>query len=139
MDPVNAAILEQNIAKLESVILKDEPFDHSAYPHAEPLRRSFSDLREHPAHQWGVLIPIYRDDDRYEANALAAWEAAMPTWQHIPVDATRLITWAGAIHCILMEVGWRACTSSVNTGEDLLRLQLFSAHHASLSSEPTPS
>ena len=54
VDPVNAAILEQKIS-LSRVRHSQgwKPFDHSAYPHAEPLRRSFSDLREHPAHQWG--------------------------------------------------------------------------------------
>ena len=106
VDPVNAAILEQNIAKLESVILKDGSrltIQRIPMPsHSDGHFRTYVNTQLIN----GVnLIPIYRDDDRYEANALAAWEAAMPTWQHIPVDATELITWAGAIHCILMEVG----------------------------------
>ena len=83
------------------------------------------------------LIPIYRDDDRYEANALAAWEAAMPTWQHIPVDATELLLgWGNPLHPDGSGQGSVHLFSQ--PGEDLLRLQLFSATMASLSSEPAP-
>ena len=50
------------------------------------------------------MIPVYSDDDRYEAEALRIWKQVLPSYRHVPIDSTELITWAGAIHCILMEV-----------------------------------
>ncbi len=50
------------------------------------------------------MIPVYDDDTTYEAQALGIWQNVMPTWTHVTIDATQLITWSGAVHCILMEV-----------------------------------
>ena len=50
------------------------------------------------------LVPVYTDTTTYEAEALAIWEQVMPGWSHVPLDATDIIQWSGAIHCILMEV-----------------------------------
>ncbi len=50
------------------------------------------------------LVPVYTDDTAFEDEAMAVWEAAMPTWDHVKIDSTELITWAGAVHCITMTV-----------------------------------
>jgi agmatine/peptidylarginine deiminase len=50
------------------------------------------------------LVPVYTNDKTYESQAMTIWQQVLPTWSHVKIDATELITWSGAVHCILMEV-----------------------------------
>ena len=47
-----------------------------------------------------VFVPVYADDRRYEARALALIGAAYPGRRVEPLDATELIQWSGALHCL---------------------------------------
>jgi agmatine/peptidylarginine deiminase len=51
-----------------------------------------------------VLVPIYYDDRRYEGPAISAFEQAYPNKTIVPIDATNIIQWSGAIHCVTMTV-----------------------------------
>lgn len=46
-----------------------------------------------------VLFPIYRDDARYEAEAMRVFELAYPDRRVIPIDTTDMIHRMGGIHC----------------------------------------
>ena len=52
-----------------------------------------------------VLLPQYDNiPASYSANALAAWQAALPGHQIIQVDCDAIVTAAGVMHCIVMHV-----------------------------------
>lgn len=48
------------------------------------------------------FVPVYSINQDLQAQAIAVWQQAMPTWDHIPVLSDTVITWAGATHCITM-------------------------------------
>ena len=105
IDAVNADILDNNAAILSNVTLADGS-GLQVVRMAMPTHSDYN-FRTYVNTQFinGVnLVPVYQNDQRFEQEALQQWQSAMPTWQHVPVDATELITWAGAVHCILMEV-----------------------------------
>ena len=105
IDSVNADILDNNAAILNNVTLMD---GSSLNVVRMPMpANSDNNFRTYVNSQFinGVnLIPVYRNDDRFQDEALAIWQQVMPDWSHVDIDATELITWAGAVHCILMEV-----------------------------------
>jgi len=51
-----------------------------------------------------VLVPVYDEDNRFEAEALDVYEAAYPGRTIVPIDSDEIIYWAGAIHCVTMTV-----------------------------------
>ena len=51
-----------------------------------------------------VFVPVYMDDRRFEADALRVFRAAYPGRRIVPIDATDLIEWSGAVHCITLTV-----------------------------------
>ena len=105
IDSVNADILDNNAAILNNVTLMD---GSSLNVVRMPMpANSDNNFRTYVNSQFinGVnLIPVYRNDDRFQDEAMAIWQQVMPDWSHVDIDATELITWAGAVHCILMEV-----------------------------------
>jgi len=104
-DSTNAAVLEDNADILSAVVLPDGGgLDIVRMPMPS---NGDGNYRTYVNSQFinGVnLVPVYADDTQFEAQALSIWQQTMPTWQHVPIDASELITWAGAIHCICMEV-----------------------------------
>jgi agmatine/peptidylarginine deiminase len=51
-----------------------------------------------------VFIPFFSGYATENAQALAVFQAAFPGKTIVPVDCTSIITFAGAIHCIVMQV-----------------------------------
>jgi agmatine deiminase len=51
-----------------------------------------------------VFVPVYSDDRRHEAEALRVFADAYPGRRIVPIDATDLIQWSGAVHCITLTV-----------------------------------
>jgi len=104
-DPTNYAVLERNARTLSNVTLTD---GRRLRVVRMPMpTNSDYNFRTYVNSQFinGVnLVPVYSDDDRFEGEAMAIWRRTMPNWRHVAVDSTELITWGGAIHCILMEV-----------------------------------
>lgn len=105
-DPTNAATLNANASILDAVVLAGgQSLNVVRIP--MPSNSGQNVWRTYANTQFinGVnMIPTYSDDNTYEAQALAIWQNLLPTWQHVTIDSTELITWSGAIHCILMEV-----------------------------------
>jgi len=52
-----------------------------------------------------VLVPVYSDDKRDESQALSVFKKAYPGYTIVPIDSTKIIQWAGAIHCVTMTLG----------------------------------
>ena len=52
-----------------------------------------------------VLVPVYQQDRSSRARALEVFREAYPGRTVLPIDATELIRWSGAIHCITMTIG----------------------------------
>jgi agmatine/peptidylarginine deiminase len=51
-----------------------------------------------------VFVPEYTGYPTENAQAMAVYEAAFPDSQVIPVDCSDIIQFAGAIHCVVMQV-----------------------------------
>lgn len=51
-----------------------------------------------------VFVPVYGDDRRHEEEALRVFADAYPDRRIVPIDATDLIQWSGAVHCITLTV-----------------------------------
>lgn len=52
-----------------------------------------------------VLVPVYAEDRRGEASALATFADAYPGREIVPIGADGIIQMAGAIHCVTMTLG----------------------------------
>ena len=50
------------------------------------------------------LWPMYSDDKDIEADALAAWQAAMPEWEHIGILSDTIALYSGAVHCVTRNI-----------------------------------
>jgi agmatine/peptidylarginine deiminase len=46
------------------------------------------------------LWPMYSVDKDIEADAAAVWEAAMPTFTHVPINSDEISLLSGAVHCV---------------------------------------
>ena len=96
-DPYNAQLLDETAAELE-----DDGFVVTRIPmptHADGAFRSYTNSL---ALDGAVLVPVYADDRRYEQEALQLFQASYPGRTIVPVDATDVIQWSGAVHCVTM-------------------------------------
>ncbi len=104
----NSARLERNAEKLASLALRD----------GRPLRVVRIPMppggdKVHPSYTNALLtngsaiVPIYPAFPELDADALNAFEEALPAGYNIRVvDATRVIQWGGAVHCTTMQLGF---------------------------------
>ena len=53
-----------------------------------------------------VLVPVYRDDTRYQEEALRIFQTAYPERSIVPIDATEVIRVGGAIHCVTQTIAY---------------------------------
>lgn len=51
-----------------------------------------------------VLVPVYKEDKRYEKEALKVFQTAYPDRTIFPVDSSEIIRLNGAIHCVTMTI-----------------------------------
>lgn len=105
-DHGNHLLLEQNAQILSAAVLADGgTLKISRMPMPNNNGRQVWRTYVNSLFVNGVnLVPVYNDERSREAAAMAAWKSAMPTWKHVSIDATDLIHWAGAVHCITMTV-----------------------------------
>ena len=105
VDSVNAEILETNAQILSNFTFADgSKLNIVRLPMPTHSDYNFRTYVNSQMINGVNMIPIYQDDTRFEQAALNAWRQALPSWEHVAVDATDIITWAGAVHCILMEI-----------------------------------
>ena len=104
-DAANKALMDQNAAIYDGVVLAGG--GSLDVVRMQMPSNADGNFRTYINSQFinGVnMVPTYTNDKGYESAAMALWNEVMPTWSHVALDATELITWAGAIHCVLMEV-----------------------------------
>lgn len=97
-DATNAARLDRAAAMLQAdgftVRRVGMPFNSS--------RSVFRSYTNALAVNGKVLVPVYDEDTRFEAAALAVFKQAYPDRQIVPINSDSIIQWAGAIHCVTM-------------------------------------
>jgi agmatine/peptidylarginine deiminase len=99
-DSVNAQRLDAAAARLA-----DAGFQVTRIPMPSNDGRSvFRSYTNGLAVNDSVLVPVYDEDLRYEATALAILEDAYPGREIIPIDSDEIIHWAGAVHCVTMTI-----------------------------------
>jgi len=50
-----------------------------------------------------VLVPIY--EEQYDTTALNIWQNALPGHEIVGIDCNKIISYSGALHCIIKEIG----------------------------------
>jgi len=100
-DPVNAQRLDVAAKQLE-----DAGFLVRRIPMPMNTDGNFRSYTNALAVNQSVLVPVYRDDTRYQDDALAVFQAAYPDRKIVPIDATEIIRWAGAIHCVTQTIAY---------------------------------
>lgn len=99
-DPVNAELLDRAAAQLSRAGFRvrrlpmppDDDQVFRTYVNATPVNDA-------------VLVPVYMDTNKGEAEALAAWAAAYPGREIIPIASSELIELEGAVHCATLSIG----------------------------------
>lgn len=100
-DPINAPRVDE-----AARMLKSAGFKVRRIPMPTNVDGAFRSYTNSLAVDDAVLVPVYSDDTRYEAQALKVFAQAYPGRKIIPVDSTEIIQWAGAVHCVTMTVGY---------------------------------
>jgi agmatine deiminase len=105
-DSANRILLDQNAQILSQVTLTDgRPLNVVRIPMPGNWDRVYRSYTNSQLINGVHLIPVYADDREHELDAVNIYKSLLPGWRHVTVDATELITWAGAVHCIVMELG----------------------------------
>ncbi len=105
-DPVNAAILDRNAARLATLKAAD----------GQPLNVVRIPMPPHADGQWRtytnaiyvnrlLLVPSYPTvDPEGLTEALDTYQHLLPDWQVVTLDATSVIQSGGALHCVSMNL-----------------------------------
>ena len=103
-DPQNAALLDRNVERLESFALdNDWPLEIVRIPMPAGGNGVYRSYTNSLIVNDAVIVPTYRGDRRFEAEALEIYRSAMPIGTRvIPMDAETVIQLGGAVHCTTM-------------------------------------
>lgn len=99
-DSVNAARLDESAQLLQNAGFQVTRIG-MPYNSGRSVFRSYTNAL---ALNQAVLVPVYDEDDRFESEALAAYAAAYPGRDIVPIDSDDVIYWSGAVHCVTMTV-----------------------------------
>lgn len=105
VDPINAAVLDRNAARLSRIVTSRGRLQVVRVPmppNDDGIWRTYTNV----VYANGVaLVPVFRRVDEEGAQqALAAYGALLPGWRITPVDVSDLITLGGALHCIALNL-----------------------------------
>lgn len=104
-DPVNAELLERNVARLQRVRGPHGPLRIVRVPmppHDEKVWRTYTNVL---FANGTLLVPKYPQLDPYgHAATVATYRKLLPGWNVVGIDCSRLIEWGGAIHCMTMNL-----------------------------------
>ena len=104
-DPTNKQRMDDNADLLESLVFED---GGTMVVHRLPFPTKFQNTPP-PNHNTMInngdgqkvnLWPMYTIDKDIEEDALAAWQTAMPEWEHIGIISDQISLYSGAVHCI---------------------------------------
>jgi agmatine/peptidylarginine deiminase len=100
-DPVNAQRTDQAAAMLTAA-----GFKVTRIPMPTNYDGAFRSYTNSLAIGNAVLVPVYSDDTRFQNTALNIFRQAYPGRSIIPIDSTKIIQWAGAVHCVTMTIAY---------------------------------
>lgn len=104
-DPVNAELLERNVARLQRVRGPNGPLRIIRVPmppHDEKVWRTYTNVL---FANGTLLVPYYPQLDPHgHALAVATYRKLLPGWKVSGIDCSQLIEWGGAIHCMTMNL-----------------------------------
>ena len=105
VDPVNAALLDRNAAKLARVVTSRGPLRVVRVPMPPPRAFLWPTYTNVVLFNGALLVPIYPQLDPVgRARALAVFHRVLPAWDVIPVDASPLVGMGGALHCATLNI-----------------------------------
>lgn len=99
-DPVNAGLLDRAAAELARAGFRVRRVPMP--PNDDQIFRTYVNAT---AVNDAVLVPVYVETDAGEAEALAAFAAAYPGREIIPIASSELIELEGAVHCATLSIG----------------------------------
>ncbi len=126
-DPINAAILDANAARLSRVKVDGKPLQVVRLPMPRPPESFWDEDTEEDEdveleeveddeleedEVWPtytnvvfangrLLVPVYGNDPpERRALVLSTYGRLLPGWEIVPIDATELISSGGALHCV---------------------------------------
>lgn len=104
-DPMNAALLDRNAARLAAVITSHGPMHVDRIPmgvNDDGLWRTYTNC----VYANGVvLVPSYRSRDYNRLHrAITLYRQLLPQWQVLPIDASVLIEDSGSLHCATLNI-----------------------------------
>jgi agmatine/peptidylarginine deiminase len=104
LDPQNAALLDRNVERLEDFARENSwSLNIVRIPMPSGSNGVYRSYTNSLIVNDRVIVPIYRADRRYEAEALEIYENAMPAgYTVVTVDAEDAIQLGGAVHCTTM-------------------------------------
>jgi agmatine/peptidylarginine deiminase/tetratricopeptide (TPR) repeat protein len=104
VDPVNAAILDRNAARLSKVVTASGPLRVERLPMPPRGRDHFGGTYTNVVFANGVLlVPTYPDAPRdTEEQVLATYRRLLPAWDVIGIDSGALISFGGALRCAVL-------------------------------------
>jgi agmatine/peptidylarginine deiminase len=103
VDPVNAALLERNAARLSQVRGPDGPLKVVRIPMPPRQGENWRTYTNVVFANGMLLTPVYGElDPRGERAATEAYRRLLPSWRIAGIDVSGLIVNGGALHCISM-------------------------------------
>lgn len=116
VDPVNAAILDRNAARLALVPVAPQSGTPKGQERPATLRVERIPMPSHRDGQWRshtnvvyahplILVPTYPTaTSAADQQALALYRKLMPGWTVVGIDASGLIQRGGALHCVVLNL-----------------------------------
>lgn len=104
LDPQNAALLDRNVARLETFARENDwPLNIVRIPMPAGSNGVYRSYTNSLIVNDYVIVPVYRADRRYEAQALEIYRNSMPAgYTIVTLDAEDAIQLGGAVHCTTM-------------------------------------
>jgi hypothetical protein len=109
-DPENARVTDEAAARLANLTLADgralRVVRVTAPPSAEKIFRTYTNALQTDR---ALFVPIYDGHDVLNAAALDVYRAALPeSVSVIPINASSVVEFGGAVHCTTMQVHYGA-------------------------------
>jgi agmatine/peptidylarginine deiminase len=105
-DPINAAVLDRNAARLAEVEIAGRPLRVERIPmpdNKDGVWRTFTNV---VYANGALLMPSYPESDaQAQARAAALYRRLLPDWKLVPIDASGVAKQGGALHCVTMNLG----------------------------------
>jgi agmatine deiminase len=101
-DPINHAILERNLQRLQEVAINGKPLNIVRIPMPPRGLRVFGGTYANVLYANGVLfVPRFGDvDPEGHAQAVEVYQSLLPDWQIQSIEASAWLQGDGSLHCL---------------------------------------